>query len=156
MKSCTEPFAYGVERFEPKRAAGDDAVKRAIFQDARGLGRPLALHLVHLGRIVHTGDVDACRARTTSASVPRIGPEVITGEQMRMRFRAEAIERDIACTSFSAAARTEVRPHARAVGERRASAVEMRPEVATTGLLPELLEVLRVVGRELGRRDGER
>ena len=38
----------------------------------------------------------------SSASVPRIGPEVITGEQMRMRFRAEDIERDIACTSFRA------------------------------------------------------
>jgi hypothetical protein len=36
----------------------------------------------------------------TSASVPRIGPDVITGEQMRIRFCAEARERLIACTSF--------------------------------------------------------
>src|SRR5919204_593056 len=40
----------------------------------------------------------ACAA--VSARVPRIGPDVMTGEHIRIRFLAEAMERDIACTSF--------------------------------------------------------
>ncbi len=69
---------------------------------------------------------------TSSASVPRIGPEVITGEQMRMRFCAEESDLDIAWTSFIA------RPGQKYVRTRVPSASadhgdEMRPEMATTG-----------------------
>src|SRR5260370_13923875 len=69
---------------------------------------------------------------TISASVPRIGPDVITGEQMRIRFSAEASERDIAWTSF------RLRPGQKYGRTRVPSASadqgdEMRPERATTG-----------------------
>jgi hypothetical protein len=42
------------------------------------------------------------RCSQTSASVPRIGPDVITGEQIRIRFWAEAIDLAMAWTSFIA------------------------------------------------------
>src|SRR2546423_15707641 len=61
-----------------------------------------------------------------------MGPEVITGEQMRTRFCAEAIERDIAWTSL------RLRPgqkygRTRVPSARDDHGDEIRPESATTG-----------------------
>ena len=72
-------------------------------------------------------------ATTASASVPRIGPEVMTGEQMRRRFSADAIDRDIAWTSF------RLRPgqkygRARVPSGSAVQGHELRPESATIGL----------------------
>src|SRR5205823_9351109 len=67
-----------------------------------------------------------------SASVPRMGPEVITGEHTRMRLRADAMDRDIECTSFRA------RPGQKYTRSPVPSASctqpwFTRPDVATTG-----------------------
>src|SRR5436189_1224163 len=48
----------------------------------------------------YTPAISTLPCSQASASVPRIGPEVITGEHTRTRLSAEAIERDMACTSF--------------------------------------------------------
>src|ERR1700682_2058548 len=69
---------------------------------------------------------------TTSARVPRMGPDVITGEQMRIRFCADARERLMAWTSFKLRpgqkyGRTRVPSASADHGE------EIWPEVATTG-----------------------
>src|SRR5205807_8960762 len=68
----------------------------------------------------------------TSARVPRMGPEVITGEHTRIRFRADAIDRDIAWTSLRLRpgqkyGRTCVPSASEDHGD------EIRPDSATTG-----------------------
>src|SRR5207245_10192204 len=73
--------------------------KTAIFQVAP----PCAAHWCWTSSIwvaSYTPAMSTFACCTTSASVPRIGPDVMTGEQMRIRFCADAMDRDIACTSF--------------------------------------------------------
>src|SRR5262245_58766709 len=132
MKSCTEPTAYGVERLEPNFAPAMKLWNASIFHFAP----PCELHWRCTSSICvasYTPLIDTLACPTTSASVPRIGPDVLTGEQMRRRFSADAIERDNAWTSFRLRpgqkyGRTRV-PSASAV-----HGIDPRPEVATTGL----------------------
>src|SRR5579859_5182715 len=101
MKSCTDPLEYGVERFEPKRAEPAMVLKAAIFHDVVDCSDHWRC-TSSIWVASYTPEMSALRCSMASASVPRIGPEVITGEQTRMRLRAEAMDRDIECTSFSA------------------------------------------------------
>src|SRR5207245_4836383 len=68
----------------------------------------------------------------TSASVPRMGPDVITGEQMRIRFSADAMERDIAWTSLRLRPGQKYGP-TRVPSARDDHGEDMRPEMATIG-----------------------
>src|ERR1041384_7359021 len=99
MKSCTVPLAYGVDRLAPKRAPAMTLRKAPIFHSVP----PWLDHCDWTSSICvasYTPPTSTLPAAMTSASVPRIGPEVITGEHTLTRFWAEAIERDIACTSL--------------------------------------------------------
>src|SRR5689334_21512161 len=99
MKSWTVPFAYGVERLEPNRPPLVTALKAAIFQlvpcwpDHWSMASCICV-------ASYTSPMSTLPAAHASASVPRMGPEVMTGEHIRTRFCADAIDRDIACTSL--------------------------------------------------------
>ena len=83
-------------------------------------------------------------SEATSASVPRIGAELITGEAMRTRRRAEPIAFAIRCASSHrdpGRTRRACRP---------AGAVSMLAGVGDVARRPELLEVLAVAGRDAG------
>src|SRR5882762_7767599 len=98
MKSCTEPLAYGIERLAPNLTAPTMVRKAPIFHAAPGT----VLHWRCTSSICVASYTPLISTpigfSQASASVPRIGPDVITGEQMRMRLWAEEIERDMACT----------------------------------------------------------
>src|ERR1700747_2348719 len=101
MKSCTVPTAYGVDPLDPNRPGAITLLKAAIFHDAVDW----VCHCLCTSSICvasYTPEMSALWCSTASASVPRIGPEVITGEHTRMRRRADAMDRDIACTSLRA------------------------------------------------------
>src|ERR1051326_3562455 len=101
MKSCTVPTAYGVDRFEPKRPVPTTVWKAWIFHDAVDC-EDHCLCTSSIWVASYTPEMSALWCSIASQSVPRIGPDVITGEHTRIRLRADAIDRDIACTSFSA------------------------------------------------------
>src|SRR2546423_981736 len=132
MRSWTVPFAYGVERFAPTRAPGVRVWNAPIFQAAP----PWPDHWRWTSSICvasYTPPMSTLPCSQASASVARIGPDVITGEHTRMRFSADAIERDMACTSLRA------RPgqkygRTRVASESESHGTEWRPETATTGL----------------------
>src|SRR5690348_14981763 len=99
MKSCTVPTPYGVERLAPNEAVVVMEWNAPIFHVAP----PWLAHWRWTSSICvasYTPLTDTFLAAQASASVPRIGPDVITGEHTRTRFSAEAMERDIACTSL--------------------------------------------------------
>src|SRR5260370_19660402 len=131
MKSCTVPLAYGVERFAPNLTAATIDLNAVIFQDAVACD-PHWRCTSSIWVASYTPAMSMPGRSTTSASVPRMGPDVITGEQMRIRFCAVEMDLAIACTSLSARpgqkyGRTSV-PSA-SVDQ----PADMRPEVATTG-----------------------
>src|ERR1700682_1204842 len=102
MKSCTVPVPYGVERLAPNLMAPTTVWKAAIFQAALAW----VAHWLCTSSLCVASYYPAISTpvgcSTSSARVPRIGPDVITGELMRMRFCAEASDLDMACTSFIA------------------------------------------------------
>src|SRR6266852_5711635 len=126
------PFSYGVERFEPKRAAAMMLLNASIFHAAPAW----VDHWCWTSSICvasYTPPMSTFPCAAISASVPRIGPDVITGEHTGMRFSAEASERDIAWTSF------RLRPGQKYGRTRVPSASadhpdDVRPDSATTGL----------------------
>src|SRR5581483_2993095 len=131
MKSWTEPLAYGVERLDPKWPPAMTVWNVLIFHDA--VASPA--HWCWTSSICvasYTPEIGTAPRWSTSASVARIGPDVMTGEHTLIRFCAESMERDIACTSFSA------RPGQKYGRTRTPSSsviqsVVMRPESATSG-----------------------
>src|SRR2546427_2872681 len=121
-----------MDRLPPNRAAPITVWKAAIFHAAPGCV-PHWRWTSSICVASYTPPMSTFAASTASASVPRIGPEVMTGEQTRMRFCAEAIDRDIAWTSL------RLRPGQKYGRTRVPSGTdvhghELRPERATTGL----------------------
>src|SRR5438270_11463295 len=100
MKSCTEPLAYGVDRLEPKCAFEITVWKAPIFHDA--VAWPAHWRCTSSIWVAsYTPERSTVPFWQTSARLPRIGPDVITGEQTRVRFSAARIERGIACSRLS-------------------------------------------------------
>src|SRR5260370_40974324 len=101
MKSCTEPLAYGVERFAPNDAPATTEWKALIFHDAVACV-PHWRWTSSICVASYTPETSTSPRPITSVRVPRMGPDVMTGEPTRIRFCAESLDRDIACTSFIA------------------------------------------------------
>src|SRR5437867_10903984 len=81
----------------------------------------------------YTPEMSTFCAAHASAREPRMGPEVVTGEHTRIRLSADAIDRDIACTSL------RLRPgqkqgRTRAPSPTEHHGAETWPDIATTGL----------------------
>ena len=94
------PGPYGVERLPENGASRSTFSSDGVFHEPP----EFPAHWPSTSWICVTSTTPATSARrspTTSASVARIGPDVSTGDAMRIRF-ARPSASEIRCTSFSA------------------------------------------------------